>query len=90
MPTALDIKRLVHQIVLTQRDHCSQDAVIGYQWRCPHVKIVLTTSVLTKGVYCTCSVMYAHSQKHMHFAKQALATLFCSTFVIVGSLLCMS
>ena len=43
----------LHEIVLTQRDHCSQNAVVGYQCRCPYDDIVLASSVLTKRVYCT-------------------------------------
>ena len=42
----------LHQLVLTQNDHCSQNAVIGYQRRGPYIKIVLTSSVLTTRVYC--------------------------------------
>ena len=37
-----------YQIVLTQGYHCSQNAVIGFHLNCPYIKIVLTTSVLTK------------------------------------------
>ena len=35
-------------MVLTQRDHRSQNAVIAYQWRRPYIVIVLALSVLTR------------------------------------------
>ena len=38
-------------IVLTQSDHCSLNAVIGYQCRGPYIKIVLTSSVFTTRFY---------------------------------------
>ena len=37
----------LHQIVLTQKDHCSQNAVLGSQLPCPYSKSVLISSVLT-------------------------------------------
>ena len=55
VPTNLSLQ----QILLTQRDHCSQSAVIGYQWLCPYIEVVLTSSVLTKTVYCISDAMFA-------------------------------
>ena len=50
-------KLCLHRVVLTRRDHHSQNAKVGYQWRCPYIEIVLTLSVLTKRVYCIGSAL---------------------------------
>ena len=44
-------------IVLAQRDHCSQNAVIGSQSHCPYIKNVLALDILTKKSYCTVAVL---------------------------------
>ena len=48
----------LHQTVLTQRDHCSRNAVIVYQQRRPCIKVILTLSVLTKRVHCMSFLMH--------------------------------
>ena len=45
----------LHQIVFTQKDHCSQNAVLGSQFHCPYIKNVLIASVLISRGYCTAS-----------------------------------
>ena len=40
------------QIFLTQRHHCSQNAVIGFQLCRPYIKNGLTTNVFTQRNYC--------------------------------------
>ena len=55
MPSGIErmTQKHVCDIRLAQRDHCSQNAVVGHLWRCPYINIALTLSVLTRRVYCT-------------------------------------
>ena len=53
-------------MVLTQRDHCNQNAGIDYQWRRPYIKIVVITIVLTKRVCCICKL----SDVQLHSTSQ--------------------
>ena len=43
-------QKCLHQVVLTQEHHCSQDTVTGLQFLCPYSEIVLIKSVLIKSV----------------------------------------
>ena len=52
-----DVNLSLHHTVLTQRDLCSQNAVIGHQWRGLYIKIVLTSCVLTTRGWCTKQVV---------------------------------
>ena len=56
-PTAaLGVKQMPsHQVVLTQRSHCSQDAVLGSALYCPYMKNVLKSNILTSSaLHCPC------------------------------------
>ena len=46
-----------HQILLTQKYHCSQTAVLGPQLQCPYIENVSILSVLTLRGYCTSDEM---------------------------------
>ena len=63
----------LHQIVYTQRDHCIQNAVIAYQWRCPYIEVVLTTKVYCNSIIghgvCLLGSAATHSRCDSHVTK---------------------
>ena len=54
-----------HCIGLTQRYHCSQNAVIGSQSPCPYVENALVLDGLVNSIYCHRGQQYVASRKQL-------------------------
>ena len=59
MTALVTTKKVLTSIVLTQKYHCSQNAVLGSQLHCPYVEDGLMSSLLILRDYCSLSIQCA-------------------------------